>query len=99
VVTTNANELVAEIHDRMPVILRPEDYERWLGPEADPGDMLQPFLPDLMTIWPVSTRVNTPRNDDPDEPFAIAAGSPSFISQRIQATFQIPVPHQPPTIV
>jgi hypothetical protein len=66
VVTTNANELVAEIHDRMPVILRPEDYERWLGPEADPRDMLQPFPPELMTVWPVSTRVNTPRNDDPD---------------------------------
>jgi putative SOS response-associated peptidase YedK len=66
VITTNANELVSEIHDRMPVILRPEDYERWLGPEPDPRDLLRPFPAELMTMRPVSTRVNTPRNDDPD---------------------------------
>jgi len=36
--TTPANELVGRIHDRMPAILKPEDYERWLGPEPDPGN-------------------------------------------------------------
>ena len=66
VITTNANELVAEIHDRMPVILPPSDYDRWLGLEPDPRDMLKPFPAELMTMWPVSTRVNTPRNDDED---------------------------------
>jgi putative SOS response-associated peptidase YedK len=66
VITTNANELVSEIHDRMPAILWPEDYDRWLGPDPDPRELLRPFPPDLMTMWPVSTRANTPKNDDPD---------------------------------
>jgi putative SOS response-associated peptidase YedK len=66
VITTTANDLVAEIHDRMPAILTPQDYDRWLGPEADPGELLRPFPSELMTFWPVSTRVNTPKNDDPD---------------------------------
>jgi putative SOS response-associated peptidase YedK len=66
VITTSANDLVAEIHDRMPAILTPQDYDRWLGPEADPGELLRPFPRELMTLWPVSTRVNTPKNDDPD---------------------------------
>lgn len=66
VLTTNANELVASIHDRMPVILRPEDYDRWLGLEPDPSDLFVPYPAEPMTMWPVSTRVNTPKNDDPD---------------------------------
>ena len=66
VITTEANALVADIHDRMPVILRPEDYDRWLGLEPDPRDLLRPFPADLMRMWPISTRVNAPRNDDPD---------------------------------
>jgi putative SOS response-associated peptidase YedK len=52
VITTNPNELVSEIHDRMPVILRPEDYDRWLSAEPDPRELLQPFPPELTTIWP-----------------------------------------------
>ena len=66
VITTNANELVAEIHDRMPVILPPSAYDRWLGLDPDPQDMLKPFPAELMSMWPVSTRVNTPKNDDED---------------------------------
>ncbi len=58
--------LVAEIHDRMPAILKPEAYDRWLSDEPDPRELLRPFPPELMTIWPVSTRVNTPKNDDAD---------------------------------
>jgi putative SOS response-associated peptidase YedK len=38
IITTDANELVADIHDRMPVILAPDDYGRWLGEEPDPRD-------------------------------------------------------------
>jgi hypothetical protein len=37
------NELVAEIHDRMPLILALKDYARWLGVEADPHDLMRPF--------------------------------------------------------
>ena len=43
VVTTEANEMVAEIHDRMPVILAPGDYARWLSDEPDPCDLMCPF--------------------------------------------------------
>ena len=66
VITTDANELVADIHDRMPVILKPEDYDRWLGLEPDPRDLLRPFPAEVMRMWPTSTRVNSPKNDDPD---------------------------------
>jgi putative SOS response-associated peptidase YedK len=66
VLTTNANELVAKIHDRMPVILDPADYERWLGEEPDPRELIRTFPAEPMTIWPVSTRVNSFKNDDED---------------------------------
>ena len=64
IVTVPANALVGTIHDRMPAILRPEDYERWLGPEAGAQDALKTFPADPMRIWPVSARVNFVREDD-----------------------------------
>ncbi|MDD9965375.1 MAG: SOS response-associated peptidase [Myxococcales bacterium] len=79
-ITTEANELVAPVHGRMPAIVRAEDHARWLGEvPATPAElkaMLQPFDPHKMDMWPVSTRVNTPKNDDPSliEP---TTGSPS----------------------
>jgi putative SOS response-associated peptidase YedK len=74
VITTNSNELVADIHDRMPVILAPSGYERWLGEEPDPGDLMRPFPSRLMRMWPISTRVNKPEIDDPSivEPVELA---------------------------
>jgi putative SOS response-associated peptidase YedK len=65
VITTNANALVADIHDRMPVILAPADYGRWLGDEPDLRELLSPFPAAPMRMWPISTRVNKPENDDP----------------------------------
>ena len=65
VITTDANQLVAEIHDRMPLILDPKDYLRWLGEEPDPRDLMKPFPSEPMRMWPISTRVNKPENDDP----------------------------------
>ena len=53
-----------KIHDRMPLILPKSAYERWLGSEPDPHDLVAPFYADLMVMWPVSTRVNSPDNDD-----------------------------------
>lgn len=51
----------------MPVILHPRDYQRWIANiEPDPADLLVPFPAELMTIWPVSTRVNKPQNNTPD---------------------------------
>jgi putative SOS response-associated peptidase YedK len=42
-----------------------KSYERWLGPETDPHDLLITYPSEPMTIWPISTRVNSPDNDDP----------------------------------
>jgi putative SOS response-associated peptidase YedK len=65
VITTSANALLVSIHDRMPVILPPDAYDRWLANiEPDPRDLLVPFPPEPMTMWPISTRVNKPDNDD-----------------------------------
>jgi putative SOS response-associated peptidase YedK len=75
VITTDANELVADIHDRMPAILAPGDYTRWLSDEPDPRDLMRPFPARLMRMWPISTRVNKPENDDPSiiEPIELAS--------------------------
>jgi putative SOS response-associated peptidase YedK len=44
IITTNSNELAAAIHDRMPVIIAPKDYDRWLSPlDPDPRDLLVPY--------------------------------------------------------
>ena len=67
IITTEANELVSEIHDRMPVIIAPVDYERWLSTlDPDPRDLLAPYPSEPMAIWPISAKVNSPRNDTPD---------------------------------
>jgi len=68
-------ELVADIHNRMPVILTPGDYARWLGDEPDPRDLMRAFPADLMRMWPISTRINKPENDDPSvvEPIELAS--------------------------
>jgi putative SOS response-associated peptidase YedK len=64
IITTDANSLVAEIHDRMPAILAPADYSHWLGDEPDPRDLLRSFPSEPMRMWAISTRVNKPENDD-----------------------------------
>lgn len=67
IIVTDANELVSEIHDRMPVILPRESYDQWLDPELkDPEllqELLEPYPAWLMQAYPVSTRVNSPRNN------------------------------------
>jgi putative SOS response-associated peptidase YedK len=75
IITTDANELVADIHNRMPLILAPTDYVRWLSGESDPHDLMRPFPAQPMRMWPISTRVNKPENDDPSivEPIELSA--------------------------
>ena len=75
IITTDANELVAEIHDGMPLVLAPNDYVRWLSDEPDPRDLMQPFPAEPMHMWPISRRVNKPENDDPSivEPIELTA--------------------------
>ena len=66
IITTDANAVVADVHDRMPVLLQPQDETSWLTmlPE-DAVTLLKPFPADLMRAYPVSPRVNSPANDDP----------------------------------
>jgi putative SOS response-associated peptidase YedK len=70
ILTTTPNSLLADIHDRMPVILRTDDYDLWLDPAfrdtASVTEMLKPFDAGLMRRYPVSTRVNYVVNDDAD---------------------------------
>lgn len=68
ILTTAANEVVAGIHDRMPVILPSRHYEAWLDPEAERdelNDLLVPYPGDDLETYPVSRFVNSPGNDDP----------------------------------
>ena len=66
--TTEPNDVLAPIHNRMPVILDPKDYARWLDPDVQEVSqlkrLLQPYPPEAMTYFPVNLRVNNPRNDD-----------------------------------
>lgn len=65
--TTEPNELMRPIHNRMPVILDPKDYDLWLDPEVKKPELLQPLLhpysTEEMTAYPVSKAVNKPSND------------------------------------
>jgi putative SOS response-associated peptidase YedK len=69
VVTTAPNDVMRPIHDRMPVILEPGDYEKWIDVKSavrDVAPLLRPYAAEPMEAYPVGTRVNTPRNDAPD---------------------------------
>jgi putative SOS response-associated peptidase YedK len=69
VLTTESNELVRSLHDRMPVILSPEEYGAWLDPSADEPrlkTLLRPFDAAQMHMYPVSTKLNRAGYDDPD---------------------------------
>jgi putative SOS response-associated peptidase YedK len=73
IITTDPNDIMQPgkgppIHDRMPVILHPKDYERWMAP-ADPAqlpvDLLRPYPAEEMTAWKVSAAVGNVRNNEP----------------------------------
>lgn len=67
ILTTEANELLCPIHDRMPVILDPKDYDLWLDPTVQKPEplkqLLRPYPPEAMTSYAVSTQVNNPANN------------------------------------
>lgn len=68
IVVTDANRLLAPIHDRMPVILDRGDFATWLSPKTDPAEalaLLKPAPEGLLALVPVSARVNSADNDDP----------------------------------
>ncbi|AXS39564.1 SOS response-associated peptidase [Breoghania sp. L-A4] len=68
--TTQANATVAPIHDRMPVVIDPADFDRWLDTAdvsaKEAAQMLKPAPDDLFAATPISSRVNKVANDDPD---------------------------------
>jgi putative SOS response-associated peptidase YedK len=66
IITTSANELTASVHERMPVILKPSDYQRWLAIDESsqlPVDLLRPFDADRMKSWQVHQDVGNARNN------------------------------------
>ena len=64
--TIEAAPGLAEIADRVPVIIAPGDFERWLGPDEAAADLLRPASPAAFAVEPVSSRVDSPRNEGPD---------------------------------
>ena len=64
IITGEPNELVAHIHNRMPIILPPETHEQWLSGESG-KEILRPFAAKEMTARPISKRINKPENNDP----------------------------------
>jgi len=68
ILTTTPNAVTSAVHDRMPVILNPDDYDLWLDPAfgdvASVSEMLRPYDARVMRCYPVSTRINQATNDD-----------------------------------
>ena len=78
ILTTTPNAVTSPVHDRMPVILRRDDYDVWLDPGMKDGTVvsqfLRPFDADLMRSFAVSNRVNRVDNDDPECSRPLEAG-------------------------
>jgi putative SOS response-associated peptidase YedK len=67
ILTTDANESLRPLHDRMPVIVAPEQFDMWMDPDTIPWELeplLIPYPADDMEFYPVTTRVNYVANDD-----------------------------------
>jgi len=80
IVTTEPNELMRTIHNRMPVILNPNDFDAWL--KHPTPELLKPAPPDEMEAFPVATKVNKPSYDAPDCVERNADVSPTAHSMR-----------------
>lgn len=67
IITKDANQIMAQVHNRMPVILEEADWPVWLGErEGDLASLLRPAQEDVLRLWPVSRLVNNARNDGPE---------------------------------
>jgi putative SOS response-associated peptidase YedK len=69
ILVTEANDTIRPVHDRMPVIVSPEDYGQWLDPSLADAErltgLLRPYPASAMVAYPVTRRVNNPANNDP----------------------------------
>ncbi|NJC96385.1 MAG: hypothetical protein C3F07_05530 [Anaerolineales bacterium] len=70
IITTEPNELMQTLHNRMPVIVHPRDYKKWLEPTPQTPEsllpLIKPFPAEAMDAYPVSTLVNKPGNESPE---------------------------------
>jgi putative SOS response-associated peptidase YedK len=67
IVSTDANEMMSALHNRMPVILDPQDYDWWMtGKTEEVGQLLKPCPSEWLEAYPVSRQVNSVRNKGPD---------------------------------
>jgi putative SOS response-associated peptidase YedK len=82
IIVTRANELMARIHERMPVIISPEDYTQWLDPangdQASITRMLAPYPAELMRAYAVGTRVNNSAKSEGAQLLEPLRGGPSL---------------------
>jgi putative SOS response-associated peptidase YedK len=79
VLTCAPNELMAQLHDRMPVIIGAPDYDAWLSSDPPPLDLLRPYPAEAMTAYEISTKINKAGYDQPDviDPVSISGGGPA----------------------
>ena len=91
IITTDPNETVQPLHDRMPVIIPERDYDRWLkpAPERPPIDLLRPFDTGKVTAWRVDKAVGDVKNDRPEliEPASAAPNRLTIVPQKLQVCF------------
>ena len=67
IVTTKANPMMAELHNRMPVLLDPRDFDWWMtGKTEEVGQLLAPCPSEALEAYPISRRVNNPRHEGPE---------------------------------
>jgi len=70
IITTDANSLLGQVHDRMPVIIAPDDWPAWLGEKPASNDelkaLLRPYPPERLLLWPVDRKVGNVRNESDD---------------------------------
>ena len=81
ILTTAANSLVTDLHDRMPVIVPPDKYDVWLDPEVNDfnviRDILRPYDANLMRRYPVSTKLNNSKIDDAEVTSPVTLDTPT----------------------
>ena len=86
VLTTRATGEIAQIHDRMPVVIREEDFARWLDcttrEPRDVADLLEPVEPDFFEAVPVSDKVNKVDNMGPEVQAPVAGTAPRSVEER-----------------
>jgi putative SOS response-associated peptidase YedK len=81
ILTTTPNSLVADLHDRMPVIVPPDKYDLWLDPDVTDfkaiRDILKPYDANLMRLYPVNRKLNYSNNDDAESASRITLDIPT----------------------